>query len=206
MDSSATDYRVHLRELGLTQEISAVTARRVWGKLIEINSARGTAKYDSPYQYGMFRDAYDAIAEEIVRIDTPDEVIDKVIPQMVERFGNKHRWTTHMTGMTPPAYGDILSPQVGIWRGRKLQMEPNTPLDIPSPSPVPSLSIGRQIEAFRVEANVTQEKLAELVGIDVRNVQRHLAGASEPSKLNLARYEREFTKLLKRQTVISKTP
>lgn len=67
-------------------------------------------------------------------------------------------------------------------------------------------AIGKRIERLRIEADITQMKLCELVNLDPRTVQRHLAGATVPSSRIVYRYERLFSMLLKRQIVISKLP
>jgi DNA-binding transcriptional regulator YiaG len=68
------------------------------------------------------------------------------------------------------------------------------------------ISVADQLEPLRIEADVSQEKLADLVDIDIRNVQRHLSGVTKPTKRNIFRYQREFSKLLKRDIVINRTP
>jgi len=75
-------------------------------------------------------------------------------------------------------------------------------------STIPSgpASTSEHIEQLRIEAGLTQQDLADLVGVDIRNVQHHLANTHKPSKLTLARYEREFSNLLRRKIVITKTP
>lgn len=69
-----------------------------------------------------------------------------------------------------------------------------------------SVSVSAQLEPLRIEADISQERLAELVGIDIRNVQRHLSGVTKPTKRNIFRYQREFSKLLKRNIVINRMP
>lgn len=66
------------------------------------------------------------------------------------------------------------------------------------------LSISEQIEAFRVEADISQERLAELVGRSARTIQRHLSNETTPGKREIFRYEKEFSKLLNRAIVIRK--
>lgn len=67
-------------------------------------------------------------------------------------------------------------------------------------------TIGKRIECLRIEADITQLKLCELVKLDPRTVQRHLAGTTVPSSRIVYRYEKLFSMLLKRQVVISKLP
>jgi hypothetical protein len=56
-------------------------------------------------------------------------------------------------------------------------------------------SVGRQLSRLREECRLTTEELAELIDVDTRSVQRHLAGDSIPYDRHLRRYEREFSKL-----------
>jgi len=70
----------------------------------------------------------------------------------------------------------------------------------------PSETIGKQIERLRLEAQITQEKLAELVRLDIRNVQRHIAGVSTPSDRTIVRYQNVFKQLLGRKILIGETP
>jgi DNA-binding XRE family transcriptional regulator len=67
-------------------------------------------------------------------------------------------------------------------------------------------TIAEQLERLRIEADITQMKLCELVNLDPRTVQRHLAGATMPSSRIVYRYAKLFSMLLKRQVVISKLP
>lgn len=75
--------------------------------------------------------------------------------------------------------------------------------DKPEPQPQP---LYKRLEALRIEADISQQQLADLLEIDIRNVQKHLAGASIPTKRNQFRYQRIFSNLLKREVVILETP
>ena len=77
-------------------------------------------------------------------------------------------------------------------------------LDRTSAPDIEPPTLSEQIEAFRVEADVSQEKLAELVDRNTRTIQRHLSGETKPSPRQIYRYEKEFSKLLNRQVVIKK--
>jgi DNA-binding transcriptional regulator YiaG len=65
-------------------------------------------------------------------------------------------------------------------------------------------SVGEQLRRLRDECHITAQELAELIDVEVRSVQRHLAGDSIPYDRHLRAYEREFSKLLNRKVVISK--
>jgi DNA-binding XRE family transcriptional regulator len=66
--------------------------------------------------------------------------------------------------------------------------------------------IGDYIDILRIEAGITQERLAELTGINIRNVQKHIAGHATPSRLTCNLYNHAFCKLLNRSIDISNKP
>ena len=66
-------------------------------------------------------------------------------------------------------------------------------------------SIGKQIEALRLECGWTAEELAEKMDISARSTYRHISAQDTPSKLNLAKYQRIFSEALHRTVVISTT-
>ena len=74
-----------------------------------------------------------------------------------------------------------------------------------APSP-PEETIATQLQRLRVECDLTEEALAELVDIDIRSVQRHLASETVPRALTIRKYEKVFSKLLNRQIVIRQMP
>jgi hypothetical protein len=74
----------------------------------------------------------------------------------------------------------------------------------PARSTATAESVAAQIDRLRKECRLTAEELAELIGLEPRSVFRHLAGDSVPYAKHIRAYEREFSKLLKRQVVISK--
>ena len=92
------------------------------------------------------------------------------------------------------------------WNITRWSFERPERLPARQPTGLAATSIGEQIEALRIEADISQEKLAELVHIDIRNVQRHLANVTTPNDRNISRYQRAFHKLMNRQIVITKTP
>lgn len=74
----------------------------------------------------------------------------------------------------------------------------------PAPALPAVTSVARQIEALRVESDITQERVVELTGLSWRTVQRHEAGDTTPNKRQIFKYEQVYSKLLKRRIVISK--
>jgi DNA-binding transcriptional regulator YiaG len=67
-------------------------------------------------------------------------------------------------------------------------------------------TVGQQIQRLRKESNLTVDQLAEKVGLDVRNVTRHISGKTKPRLSNLAAYERLFSEALGRKVTIEKMP
>jgi DNA-binding XRE family transcriptional regulator len=79
--------------------------------------------------------------------------------------------------------------------------------DINNPSTAPKVgTVAKQLEALRVECDLTQQQLSDLVGIDIRTVQRNLSGESTPSRRRVKPYEQVFSKRLKRNVVIEHLP
>jgi hypothetical protein len=67
-------------------------------------------------------------------------------------------------------------------------------------------TVAEQIQRLRKECNLTVEQLAARVGLDVRNVTRHVSGQTKPRLSSLAEYERVFSEALDRKVTIDKTP
>jgi|HubBroStandDraft_6_1064221.scaffolds.fasta_scaffold04816_8 DNA-binding transcriptional regulator YiaG len=97
-----------------------------------------------------------------------------------------------------PTSGSQLDPHRNLRRKRKRKRKRK-------PS-VPKETIAEQIQRLRKECNLTVEQLAALVGLDVRNVSRHVSGRTKPRLSSLAAYERVFSKALDRKVTIDKTP
>jgi hypothetical protein len=65
-------------------------------------------------------------------------------------------------------------------------------------------NIGQRIKQLMDESRLTEQELAEKIDIDVRSVQRHIAGSAARKK-QIRAYEALFTKLLKRNILLNKT-
>jgi ribosome-binding protein aMBF1 (putative translation factor) len=65
---------------------------------------------------------------------------------------------------------------------------------------------GSQIERLRQECRWSEEDLADAVGLDLTTVSRHIRGVMEPTTRNCGKYDRAFSKHLKRKVLIEKTP
>ncbi len=97
----------------------------------------------------------------------------------------------------------ILFELTAEWHSKLLEAEADSKVPIESVHATGE-TIGSQLSALKEECRLTVEELAELIEIQVRSVQRHLAGDSIPYDRHLRAYEREFSKLLNRQIVIRK--
>jgi ribosome-binding protein aMBF1 (putative translation factor) len=94
---------------------------------------------------------------------------------------------------------------------------PSSPLEpFPPPpdtqsesEPIPNSfkeTVGDQIQRLRRECNWTIERLAEKVGLDESTVKRHLAGKQTAHLSTISLYQQAFSKALKKDVFISKTP
>lgn len=59
-------------------------------------------------------------------------------------------------------------------------------------------TFGDQLKRLLNEARIRPEDIAEEIGIEARNVYRHLAGTTAPTLVNLGKYERALSKHLGR--------
>lgn len=97
----------------------------------------------------------------------------------------------------PPTVAEETHVYVGIEQTRRPEpVQPSTP----------SETIAAQLQRLRIECNWTIEKLAEKTRFDEKTVKRHLSGRANPRLGNVAKYKIAFSKELKREVVIAKTP
>lgn len=64
----------------------------------------------------------------------------------------------------------------------------------------------KEIEKLRAECRITLEELAEETGFDQSTIHRHESGRSTPQPWRISKYEKIFSKLLRRDVVIPVTP
>jgi hypothetical protein len=183
------------------EDLTEGQAKEIWAGLGIIDSKKRQGQYEAGAPYRFLFDAFDLVAKVLVNAHTPDDKIGGLVLNIVVGFSDHNRWMHAHLALAR----DVLIPKVSEWRHQRdlKAIEVNVSEAGSKNSDKPP-SIAEQVESLRNEADVTQEKLAELIGIDVRNVQRHLAGAT-PQSRTLARYERVFSKLMNRQVVIKKT-
>jgi hypothetical protein len=63
-------------------------------------------------------------------------------------------------------------------------------------------NIGVELKRLLEEARIRPEDIAEEIGIDARNVYRHIAGKNQPSLVNIGQYEKAFSKRLGRKIAL----
>jgi ribosome-binding protein aMBF1 (putative translation factor) len=85
----------------------------------------------------------------------------------------------------------------------RLDAEP--PNELPAATEPKLPSIGEQIDKLREECGLSIEELAEKMDLHSTSVSRHIHDESVPSRINRMKYQRLFSKLLKRDVVIFKT-
>lgn len=162
----------YLRELGLTVNISEHVASGIKGRLLVVHGKVLQGHYDSDstrITFDHFYAAYHAIAEGLATPSVQDDVLEDVIPAMVENFLLQQNWRR---------MGDldqlkrILRGPIAEWKGKRLLMSAPSSDDSPSLSPpaqqpeetAPSIpvyeSIGAQIRRLRTESRWTIEDLA----------------------------------------------
>jgi len=109
-------------------------------------------------------------------------------------------------GMLPDGYSDELYEHFRnlLWDTTYADLNPPKRLTVNNEEP-PKITrtLGSQIQKLRDECRLTTEELAEEVKLDVRSVQRHLAGRTQPYARHLRAYEKSFSKLLNKQVVIN---
>ena len=119
-----------LRELGLTVDISEREAIKIKADLLIIDGRLRRGHYsESGSAYSPhLSDTYDAIARGVVQANTSDNVLEDMIPEMVERFRLKQQWYPAMTYDTLQR---ILAGVITEWKGRRLLIKPDVRADHP---------------------------------------------------------------------------
>ena len=110
-----------LRALGLTIDIEESVAARIRAKLLIIEGQvlQGAFRTTDGWSSGKrFSAVYHVIAQEIVDANTPDEVIESMIPHVVLAFSRKKNWRPYaadLDGLNPWLRGPIQE-----WKGKRL--------------------------------------------------------------------------------------
>jgi hypothetical protein len=81
----------------------------------------------------------------------------------------------------------------------KQPIPPTSPAAIPPEQGKQSPSLGALLKRTLTEARIRPEDIAEEIGIEPRNVYRHLSGETTPSIPNIGKYEKALSKHLGRQ-------
>jgi hypothetical protein len=104
-------------------------------------------------------------------------------------------------GMLPDGYGDELTQHFHdlLWDTTYADLNPpKTQSGAEKDSQKPNTSLAEQIKKLRDEARLTNEDLADGIGIGWRAIYRHLSGEAVPRKRQIAAYEKLFSKSLAR--------
>lgn len=127
-----------LRELGLTVEIGLPAADRAWAQLLIISGRLLQGSYRKPAGFGWsdehLFDAYHAIAKEVVKPNTSDEVLEDVIPATVLAFQQRMQWRG---SGSIEIMKRVLRGPIEEWKGRRLLIpQPPEPVAThPQPNP-----------------------------------------------------------------------
>ena len=134
---------------------------------------------------------------------------EEVTPQQINFEITRLLPFYHSIKLIPSAPKEAPTPEpetehgyVGIDQSRSSHASPE-PVTPPIP---PGETIAAQLQRLRLECNWTIEKLAAKTGFDETTVKRHLSGRVIPRLGNLTTYQQAFSKALKHEVVIEKTP
>jgi ribosome-binding protein aMBF1 (putative translation factor) len=155
----------------------------------EANSLRSKARFKHA------KAALTVYRREFSRIDIPERAYRKFMKDEIEAASTSLQLTQTQQRLLET---EFFFPEEKAMRSRTSTI-PSTLAKKPD-------TLGSQINRLREECHLTEEELAEKIDIDIRSVQRHLAGETVPYARYLRRYETEFSKLLNRRVVIRKMP
>ena len=111
----------YLRKLGLTISIDEATAKRIKGELLIIHGRLLPGAYAAAdWDLKVFYDAYQAIADVLVDGTTADDVLETMIPTMVNRFRLERKWNPYVSGFD--TLKSLLAGPVAEWKGKRLLM------------------------------------------------------------------------------------
>jgi hypothetical protein len=113
-----------LRAIGLTVDLPDESCRRLWGALVEIDGAHRDTGFSISTLNKALRDVYDAIASVIITSRTSDDVLETMIPNMVDAFHLKREWQSFNERWY---LNSTLEGSITRWKGKKLQMEEKQP-------------------------------------------------------------------------------
>ena len=106
-----------LRALGLTVPITDENASRLWITLLRIDAEVRRNRPDRPAE--PVQAAYQTIASHIVNGETPDQVLDEMIPQAIFCFASTRPWSRY--GKVEFLCRDLAS-SIIAWKATRLEM------------------------------------------------------------------------------------
>jgi hypothetical protein len=116
-----------LSGIGLTVPLDERTVRDLWAELLRVDASVRRSRPERPAE--PVRDAYHAIARHVVKGDTPDQILEEMIPRMIFSFCSTRPWARY--GNREILRG-VLEPSVLEWKAARLQMDPTLQPDVPS--------------------------------------------------------------------------
>jgi len=161
-------------------------------------------RYDHTYPTddGWLVDAFNSFCKRLLTPDSEPEFLNTIV--LLLSYLCRLRWE----GLNEHKVKSILRNPMLAKRGELGLMKADGRIATTAASgiqpPVVPRSVAEQIDALRIESDFTIERLAALVNLEPRTVQRHIAGETTPNARLIFRYENAFSKALKRQVVISK--
>jgi hypothetical protein len=82
-----------LSTIGLSVPIDEEAARNLWASLLRIDAGVRSTPPDKPAE--PVREAYRTIAKHVVTADTPDQVLEEMIPRMIFSFYSTRPWSRY---------------------------------------------------------------------------------------------------------------
>ena len=199
-----------LRAIGLRIPISDSVAAKIWAALLIVDGQAYQGLFNDQNGQRQRYAAYHAIAEGLVQKDTPNDVLENIIPEMIQAFSVDRKWLPYydMALLKRVLHGPMTE-----WKGKRLLKAGESIPDMIHLSPLPTTrsavepeSLQAQLNRLREECRLTAEQLAEKVRLDPSSVSRHIAGKVKPQLQHLGAYEKLFSKLLNRKVVIQIPP
>jgi hypothetical protein len=164
-----------LRGLGLTVEIDQATATRIWAELLSVHGHLLQGHYhkhhhpESGHVKTHFYEAYHAIARGVVKRDTSDEVLERMIPTMVDAFKVKHEWL-------PKVPLDVLARwlegPIIEWKGKRLLMQSENPVTVQDAVSTPSGSREERLQRFTKERGIPIARVERSADVDGKNMDQ----------------------------------
>ncbi|MGP0074875.1 MAG: hypothetical protein ACLPWF_23440 [Bryobacteraceae bacterium] len=162
-----------LRSLGLTLDIDENTARKIMGELLVTDGRWRQGAYPAPnpegHSRGHFHAAYHAIAERVVCAETSNEILEEMIPAVVQAFKTKQQWL-------PKIALDVLTQwlqgPISEWKGKRLLMGATEPGTAHRAEDITALSREQRLQAFIKAHDVSIARVERSADVDGKNMDQ----------------------------------